>query len=154
MGTILVGFAENGGGMHKMRLIDADVLFENVENIAWYSKAKTGVLVEGATSEMDSYLPTKEVWNAIKTAPTIDAVPVVHARWEWFEEWSPSTTEHLAECENYGWRCGRCKTALEDMVGGYWDDSSKEPELNFCPNCGAKMDRWRNHEIQKETCHR
>lgn len=64
-----------------MRPINADSLMENVEKITWYSKTKTGVFVEGATSEMDSYLPTKEVWNAIKTAPTIDVVPVVHAEW-------------------------------------------------------------------------
>lgn len=41
--------------MNSMRIINADSLMENVEDIAWYSKTKTGVLVEGATSEMDSY---------------------------------------------------------------------------------------------------
>jgi hypothetical protein len=59
--------------------------------------------------------------------------------WEWFEEWSPSTPEHPSECYDCGWRCGRCKTALEDVVGGYWDDPEKKPNLNFCPECGAKM---------------
>lgn len=59
--------------------------------------------------------------------------------WEWFEEWSPSTTEHPIECYDCGWRCGKCRTALEDVVGGYWDDPEKKPNLNFCPECGAKM---------------
>ena len=59
--------------------------------------------------------------------------------WEWFEEWNPSTTEHPRECDDCGWRCGECKTALADIVGGYWDDPDEKPNLNFCPNCGAKM---------------
>ena len=59
--------------------------------------------------------------------------------WEWFEEWSPSTPEHPRECDDCGWRCGECKTALVDAVGGYWDDPLEKPDLPFCPNCGAKM---------------
>lgn len=60
-------------------------------------------------------------------------------RWVWFEEWLPSTTEHPRECLDCGWRCGECKNALEDMVGGYWDNPDEKPELNYCPNCGADM---------------
>jgi hypothetical protein len=59
--------------------------------------------------------------------------------WEWFEEWSPSTTEHPRECDDCGWRCGKCKTALSDVMGGYWDDFLEKPNLSFCPSCGAKM---------------
>ena len=76
----------------------------------------------------------------IDSEPPADVAPVVHGRWEWFEEWYPSTPDHPMECEDYGWRCGECKTSLEDMVGGCWDDSDDEPKLNYCPNCGAKMD--------------
>ena len=59
--------------------------------------------------------------------------------WEWFEEWSPSTPEHPKECDDCGWRCDKCKAALEDVVGGYWDNPLEKPNLSFCPNCGAKM---------------
>lgn len=59
--------------------------------------------------------------------------------WEWFEEWNPSTPEHPIECDDCGWRCAKCKTALADEVGGYWDDPLEKPQLSFCPNCGAKM---------------
>lgn len=59
--------------------------------------------------------------------------------WEWFEEWSPSTPEHPRECDDCGWRCGKCKVALEDTVGGYWDNAFEKPKLHYCPNCGAKM---------------
>lgn len=69
-----------------------------------------------------------------------NVAPVVHGLWEWFEDWYPSTPDHPMECEDCGWRCGECKTALEDMVGGCWDDSDDEPKLNYCLNCGAKMD--------------
>ena len=69
-----------------------------------------------------------------------DVALVRHGRWEWFEEWSYSTPEHSAECDDCGWRCSECKTALEDMINGYYDDSCEVPQLNYCPNCGAKMD--------------
>ena len=65
--------------------------------------------------------------------------------WEWFEEWSPSTPDHPRECDDCGWRCGECKTALEDIVGGYWDDPDKKPNLNFCPECGAMMNATDNN---------
>ena len=68
-----------------------------------------------------------------------DVELVKHGRWEWFEEWLPSTPSHPAECEDCGWRCSKCKTALEDIVGGYWDDIDREPMIKYCPNCGAKM---------------
>ena len=65
---------------------------------------------------------------------------VVHAKWEWFEEWNPSTPDHPRECDNCGWICGHCKTSLADMVGGYWDNYYETPKVNYCPDCGAKMD--------------
>lgn len=59
--------------------------------------------------------------------------------WEWFEEWSPSTPEYPREIDNCGWRCNKCKIALEDSVGGYWDDYEAKPTIEFCPHCGADM---------------
>ena len=65
---------------------------------------------------------------------------VRHGRWEWFEELDPGTPDHPRECQDSGWRCDECKTALEDVVGGCWDDPDEEPKLKFCPNCGCCMD--------------
>lgn len=85
-------------------------------------------------------------WNAfgieevLNACSTVDVVPVVHSKWEWFEEWNPSTTDHPRECDDCGWRCGHCKTPMADMVGGYWDDYYEVPKVNYCPNCGALMD--------------
>ena len=78
--------------------------------------------------------------RAILDAPAADVAPVRHGRWEWFEEWSPSTPESPKECIDCGWRCGRCKVKLDDMVGWYWDDPYDEPKLNWCPNCGMRAD--------------
>lgn len=81
-----------------------------------------------------------DLWcELVRRQPTIEAVPVVQGNWEWFEEWMPSTTENLRECEDCGWRCSQCKTTLEDMVGGYWDNPDEQPKISFCPNCGADM---------------
>lgn len=68
-----------------------------------------------------------------------DVVEVRHGHWEWFEEWIPSTPDNVRECEECGWRCSECKTALADAVGGYWDDVSETPKLQYCPICGAIM---------------
>ena len=108
----------------KVRLIDANVF---IKDLTAMKSAYDAIALDGMV-------------KALKEAPTIDPESLrPHGHWEWFEEWLPSTTEHPRECEECGWRCGRCKTALEDMVGGYWDDPTEEPKLSYCPNCGAVM---------------
>lgn len=77
-------------------------------------------------------------------APAADVVPVVHGEWEWYEKWIPSTTEHPAECQSFGWRCGNCKRDAQDMGFGYWDDPTEKPLMIYCPVCGAKMDGGAN----------
>lgn len=110
-----------------MRLIDADRLYDKAEEKYKGSSGFYRPIYRGFVDD-------------IAAAPTIEAAPVVHGRWQWFEEWNPSTPDNPRECESAGWMCGMCKTALEDMVGGYWDNPDEEPNLNYCPNCGAKMD--------------
>ena len=80
----------------------------------------------------------------IINAPAVNAVPVEFGGWQWFEEWNPSTTDNPRECDDCGWQCSKCKTALADMVGGYWDDYFEKPKLNYCPNCGVQMYKERN----------
>ena len=68
-------------------------------------------------------------WNAaieaIKTAPTIDAVPVVHGRWI-----------HDSIGFSDFWICSACRETwfFED------DPQNESTRVNYCPNCGAKMD--------------
>ena len=73
----------------------------------------------------------------------IEIYRVRHGRWEWFEEWNPSTPDNPTECEACGWRCGECKTALEDMVYGIFDDPDDEPKLKLLPKLWRKDGRRR-----------
>lgn len=55
-----------------------------------------------------------------------------------------SAVDKLIRLENEfqhhcGWRCSRCKTSLESVVGGYWDNPDEVPKVKFCPNCGVKI---------------
>lgn len=70
-------------------------------------------------------IPNEEIFNALKMAirseisalQSVDAAPVVHARWELVDE---------AEPQRYG--CSKCSCL--SWYGTY----------RYCPNCGAKMD--------------
>lgn len=64
--------------------------------------------------------------DAITKQPAVDAEPVQHGEWE------------LNPCNIYNdatWVCSEC--------GNEWvlmDDNPSENQMNYCPNCGAKMD--------------
>lgn len=86
---------------------------------------------------MLDYCGDTVAWNighAIKAMPAADVAPVVHGRWEWFdEETGTPLTGHERE---WGWRCSHCKHELPDD----YDDPDYRPMLDYCFNCGAKMD--------------
>jgi DNA-directed RNA polymerase subunit RPC12/RpoP len=82
-----------------MRLIDADAINKYLKE----NKMKRIMLID--------------------TSPTVDAVPVVHAHWEVFNE-----DENAYECSN-------CHDAFILLEG-----KPEENNYQFCPNCGAKMD--------------
>ena len=66
-------------------------------------------------------ISSEEVEQAIKDAPTVDAVEVVHGRWIKSESMVLSA------------KCSNCR-------GWITKHSVCEPDFRFCPNCGAKMD--------------
>lgn len=78
----------------------------------------------------------KEV-NPVRPA---DVAPVVHGRWEWFDEetGTPSTGYE----REFGWRCSHCGEELPDD----YDDPDDSPTFRFCYNCGAKMDGGADHD--------
>ena len=82
---------------------------------------------------------------AMDRNPSADVVPVRHGRWEWREKWNTSDTNHYAEIESCGWYCSHCGIELGEYLTTktgetlYLDDDFREPLLDFCPNCGAKM---------------
>lgn len=72
--------------------------------------------------------------ETISNFPAVDVAPVVHGRWI-----------SLAECANEGVYCSICKKKVwkSDYV---WCNGKRRNKFrsNYCPNCGAKMDRGDN----------
>lgn len=110
-----------------MRLIDADKLKEKLQEQQKY----------GSTS--DSKGRAKAIVEVIH-APTIEAEPVKHG--QWIEKkpsrmkWIPDESDGITEEE----------TTIEDMVEQKCSVCQRwsikfayHIEMNFCPNCGAKM---------------
>lgn len=95
-----------------MRLIDADEL-----------KAKVEAMVEHKVQESDYDYSRNQTLDyvadiLIEDAPTIYAEPVKHGEWKCMADCG------VTECDQCGW-------SIEEYVGDY----------NFCPNCGARMDK-------------
>ena len=131
--------------MAELRLIDANALI-NQRDAMFEIKtlAKEIARQNGGIDEAVLFL--KEAYDKIEAMPTIDAVPVVHARWEWYEDWGPSTWLEPPDLNKAGWKCSNCGIDLGDYltdclgVNVYVDDEDKMPKIKRCPLCGAKMD--------------
>ena len=102
--------------MSEKRLIDADALWQEIVFVknCLAGKDKAGEWTKGYRSGLCA------VMEEIEDMPTIDAVEVVHGRWEWCRE------------EN----CVICSECKDEHYIGAFHQYSK----NYCPNCGAKMD--------------
>ena len=88
-----------------MRLIDADAL-------------DFGFAVTDDMNGMLKQIGIEMAKARVDKAPTIEAEPVRHGRWEYVND--------------YQSQCTNCKELS-------WVDHDNEP--NYCPNCGAKMDK-------------
>ena len=81
-------------------------------------KALDGKIIVTGHENADAVLQyMKDITNKIKSIEPADVAPVVHSRWEY-------------KCGEI--RCPECGNRIHriDLSGC----------LNFCPNCGAKMD--------------
>lgn len=94
-----------------MRLIDADAL------IQMYN-------IDILMGQNDYFQGCRDIIDDIKNAPTIDAVPVVHAHWYRFE-YPDVVWIRCSACEKNVW------SAREFECLGEMD--------RYCPHCGAKM---------------
>ena len=95
------------------RLIDANALIDE-----W------NTLIKKMHKDSDGAYPVDFaiVISAVSKAPTVDAVEVVHGRWE------PRT-------DVFGFvRCSACHDC------NIYDDWADGKKWSYCPNCGAKMD--------------
>lgn len=75
-------------------------------------------------------------WNGliglIEKAPTVDAVQVVHGRWDDSGRYTFPSGATAVRCTN----CGCALTESEYRLYNW----------NYCPNCGAKMDGGADHD--------
>lgn len=100
-----------------MRLIDGDKLLEKLQRMIDYCKKDKQV--NGLTALF-------QVGDAIMDCKTIDAVPVVHGKWE---------QNNIYDEESNTYVCSVCDEP--------WTLNAGNPKCNnmhYCPNCGAKMD--------------
>lgn len=97
------------------RLIDADELVSKINKLdIFYFIGETDIAVHDC-----QMVELGAVLSEIDEAPTVDAVPVVHGRWDTIAQ---KTVSRLSRCS----ACGFEKYNI------HW--------CNHCPNCGAKMD--------------
>lgn len=69
------------------------------------------------------------VRNLIMRQKAVDAAPVVHGRWVKMTGMMPPEYHGHYECSECQWH-----------MKGLRNSWTREEELNYCPNCGAKMD--------------
>ena len=105
-----------------MRLIDADALLDIVEQ--------------------QGYVTVDDIINT----PTIEAEPVKHGRWVHPKGYVVSNGFLCSECNHeeasyhviHPLGNGSCRA---DEHGNFY----YPPKINYCPNCGAKMDGGADH---------
>ena len=96
-----------------------EILTKLIEDTDWYHINSNGELVLGATSDTALY-KASDILTIIKDVSTTDVEPIVHG------EWKPYPSDAYMKCSV----CG-----MEYL-------KSKMPQVaNYCPNCGAKMDK-------------
>lgn len=68
--------------------------------------------------------------GVIELMETVDAEPVRHGKYigTEFDGYADGCPVY------YEWKCSECGCVFEE----------EEPTYNYCPNCGAKMESWKN----------
>ena len=95
------------------RLIDADAVYKEICRIYEYEYPT-------ASGAFDEFV-SKTLENIIYNAPTVDAEPVRHGKWQPMNERNEIYGD-VYMCDN----CGRGFVSCENF--------------HYCPKCGAKMD--------------
>ena len=124
------------------RYIDADALIDTFEAKKAKAHDKSIKHLYGQNKNDKLYRKDREtesrceyVLSVLRTTPTVDAVPVVHGEW----------IETEMGYDDYAWVCTVCGEPWVLNAG-----TPSENDMNYCPNCGAKMDGERKdgeHEL-------
>ena len=94
-----------------MRLIDADELIKSA------GLFEVTAIARGCGKSI-LHLAKAWLFSEVRKAPTIEAAPVKHGRWEWVDN---------------HWECTNCRgSRFHDLVLGL--------DAVYCGRCGAKMD--------------
>lgn len=93
-------------------------LISRAAAIAWFFRPYSN---EESYSNLD-------VERALKAIPAVDAAPVVHGRWIKMTGMMPPEYHGHYECSECQWH-----------MKGLRNSWTREEELSYCPNCGAKM---------------
>lgn len=100
------------------RYIDLDVALDLIEESRNYNPHKNPEIKANHDYEHD-HIRFLLTW----AVPKIEVAPVVHGKWKLIK--SPWTEG------GYILACSNCKQSIASLSG----------KLNYCPTCGAKMDR-------------
>ena len=95
-----------------MRLIDANNLFNNL------------ILVVSNSASLEVI---EKIMDMIKEAPTIEAEPVRHGKWD---------DKRVA----FYRKCSECGATVKNNLPDVFLDCDIR-DLHYCPNCGAKMEK-------------
>ena len=95
-----------------------DELISRSEAIKWFFRPYSN----------EEYYSNLDVKRALDAIPTVDAAPVVHGRWVKMTGMMPSEYHGHYECSECGWH-----------MKGLRNSWTREEEMTYCPNCGAKM---------------
>ena len=121
------------------RLIDANELMWHKSSLV---EPRNKTVSTGKPISDDEVCAYRLGWNEaidaiIENAPTVDAEPVRHGRWE--TVFMSEATGYDPTLANYidTVFCHRCSVCKEDAR---LDEFGEEMISKYCPNCGAKMD--------------
>ena len=114
------------------RLIDAD----SIKSAKYHDLPYTHIHPVGV--DVQAYeMGWNDALDAVAdSAPTVDAEPVRHGRW---------TNISVSVTGNSSAECSRCGAVVHDCFSN---------TINYCPNCGAKMDGERREDDGNRTCRR
>ena len=117
---------------HHARIVVDGTADKPYYSIEWFDPAKKEYYLGYSSYFMGNVFNWLSECFEIVDAPTVDAVEVVHGRWK----------AHKPDCRGYtaGFICSCCGDTI------YTDYCMKECEYNYCPNCGAKMDRGEDND--------
>ena len=120
----------------KMRLIDADAFIAEINKriesaIKWGCNAIADRDAEIKTRAEQAVATFCEASLTAKNMPVIDAEPVRHGHWVEDKE------------RPWRWICSECYTYMSNEI-------DRNMDMNYCPNCGAKMDEVEDGDISSK----